>query len=342
MSVLFGDTLNDLGIVWPKPDLQYKDQSTICIGIVSKDGSKSNAYLSIRDSGFEIQGWNVSRCKRVEVLNENKICFQGKGKNKQTITLFCGVDRNDFVTIVSWIGKVVSERRCMSLSTKQRYTSGDHEVSDLDNSVYITKKRTMRSDEIHGILDRIKDVRGHPGSTFSYGPLSNTFSTSRDSLSDIFKKYQRMFRGAVGRGFNQNIFKPLYSSVNSQLVYDSGRIKFSTKTNSDTRRVLGSGMDWVIRQNRSGSWTCQIKNGTPNVAMTLRNIDVTPCAMWLVLQARLHHGISLELLSVSVKKRPGDPVANRTRSKCVRGKKIMSVQREYNTRSKGLSKTIGK
>ena len=63
--------------------------------------------------------------------------------------------------------------------------------------------------------------------------------------------------------------------------------------------------------------------------MKLRNEHVTACAMWLVLQARLHPRIKLELsVEDVVKRRDGDHnIANRTRSKRGRGHggRIVSV-----------------
>ena len=159
---------------------------------------------------------------------------------------------------------------------------------------------------------------------------------------DSFKKYQRMFRGAVGRGFNTNIFKPLKSSGNAQLVHNNGSIEFSTDTGRTPRRIRDSGMKWHIHRNGSESWTCKSRDGLGNTFMKLRSEDVTPCAMWLALQARLHPGIHLKLSSEPSKKRRGGSVASRTRSKRGRGGRVVSVRRVYNTRSKALSRTVGK
>ena len=332
-GVLSQKELRDLGIVWPDPDLKYKDNTSICIGIATKDNECLNAHLSIRDSGFEIMGWNVARCKRVEVLDVNQLRFSGKGKNSSTIHLVCDNDHHDFVTIVSWIGNVVSARKKMSIRTKQKYLTGD---SESDKVMYIAKKRTRRKTEFDGILDTIKGVvaskksstimfpssSARNGGSISSGSEDQT-NQPHDPLSDMFKKYQRMFRGAVCRGFNRNIFKPLHSSANSQLVFQSDTIQFSTRANEDTSRVVrASGVEWKIRRNRSGSWTCGTMHGRETTTMMkLRNEHVTACAMWLVLQTRLHPDIKLRLLVEDVmKRRDGDHnIANRTRSKRGRG-----------------------
>lgn len=168
--------------------------------------------------------------------------------------------------------------------------------------------------------------------------LSRASSPSTDGS---FKKYQRIFRGAVGRGFSKNIFKPLISRAKSQLVFDDGRIKLSKRTGT-ARRVCASGMSWVIERNRSGSWTCQCSGGSGNTAMALRSEDVTPCAMWIALQARLHPTVHLKISAGYVDKRRGGSVASRTRAKRVRGERAVSVRRVYNTRSRALSRAVGK
>lgn len=187
-GVLSQKELDDLGIVWPDPDLKYKDDTSICIGIATKDNECLNAHLSIRDSGFEIMGWNVARCKRVEVLDVNQLRFSGKGKNSSTINLVCDNDHHDFVTIVSWIGNVVSARRKMSLRTKQKYLTGD---SESDKVTYIAKKRTRRKTEFDGILDTIKGVVASKKSSTIVFPSSSARNGGSISSGSVDRGNQR-------------------------------------------------------------------------------------------------------------------------------------------------------